>query len=65
MTAQSSIDRTESPNIRSLIPARIDRLPWSRFFTKLVIALGIAWILDGLEITIAANVGPDLTCTAR
>jgi MFS family permease len=61
MTAQSSIDRTESPNIRSLIPARIDRLPWSRFFTKLVIALGIAWILDGLEITIAANVGPDLT----
>jgi MFS family permease len=61
MTAQSSIDRTDSPNIRSLIPARLDRLPWSRFFSKLVIALGIAWILDGLEITIAANVGPDLT----
>jgi MFS family permease len=36
-------------------------LPWSRFFTRLVVALGIAWILDGLEITIAANVGPDLT----
>ena len=47
--------------IRSLIPARIDRLPWSRFHTRLVIALGVAWILDGLEITIAANVGPDLT----
>jgi MFS family permease len=50
-----------SPPIRSLIPARIDRLPWSRFHTRLVMALGIAWILDGLEITIAANVGSDLT----
>ena len=47
--------------IRSLIPARIDRLPWSRFHTRLVIALGVAWVLDGLEITIASNVGPDLT----
>ena len=47
--------------IRSLIPARIDRLPWSRFHTRMVLALGIAWILDGLEITIASNVGPDLT----
>jgi MFS family permease len=52
---------TSSPYIRSLIPARIDRLPWSRFHTHLVMALGVAWILDGLEITIAANVGPDLT----
>ena len=50
-----------SPGIRSLIPARIDRLPWSRFHTRLVMALGVAWILDGLEITIASNVGPDLT----
>ncbi|MGD0706590.1 MAG: MFS transporter [Trebonia sp.] len=61
MTTQSAETTTNSPNIRSLIPARIDRLPWSPFFTRLVIALGIAWILDGLEITIAANVGPDLT----
>src|ERR1700761_6923993 len=61
MTTQSTVSTTENQPIRSLIPARIDRLPWSRFFTKLVIALGIAWILDGLEITIAANVGPDLT----
>jgi MFS family permease len=47
--------------IRSLIPARIDRLPWSRFHTRLVTALGVAWILDGLEITIASNVSADLT----
>jgi len=50
-----------SPGIRSLIPARIDRLPWSRFHTRLVVALGVAWVLDGLEITIASNVGPSLT----
>jgi MFS family permease len=50
-----------SPHIHSLIPARIDRLPWSRFHTRLVTALGVAWVLDGLEITIASNVGPDLT----
>ena len=54
-------DTASSPMIRSLIPARIDRLPWSRFHTHLVVALGVAWILDGLEITIASNVGPDLT----
>jgi MFS family permease len=47
--------------IRSLIPARIDRLPWSKFHTRLVVALGVAWVLDGLEITIASNVGADLT----
>jgi len=61
MTTTSAAPTTESPFIRSLIPARIDRLPWSRFHTRLVMALGVAWILDGLEITIASNVGPDLT----
>ena len=59
--ATTSSTTTSSPNIRSLIPARIDRLPWSKFHTRLVMALGVAWILDGLEITIASNVGPDLT----
>ena len=59
--ATTSSDTTSTPYIRSLIPARIDRLPWSRFHTRLIIALGVAWILDGLEITIAANVGSDLT----
>ena len=54
-------ETASSHGIRSLIPARIDRLPWSRFHTRMVMALGVAWILDGLEITIASNVGPDLT----
>jgi MFS family permease len=56
-TTQSPATRS-SDSIRSLIPARIDRLTWSRFHTRMIIALGVAWILDGLEITIAANVGP-------
>ncbi len=46
--------------IRSTIPARIDRIPWNSFHTRLVVALGVAWILDGLEITIAANIGPTM-----
>jgi MFS family permease len=61
MATTTSSTTASTPYIRSLIPARIDRLPWSRFHTRLVMALGVAWILDGLEITIAANVGSDLT----
>src|ERR1700735_4051730 len=57
----SATDTAEAPAIRSTIPAPIDRLPWSRFHTRMIIALGVAWVLDGLEITIAANVVPDLT----
>lgn len=37
-------------------PARLDRLPWSRFHTLVVAALGITWILDGLEVTLAGAV---------
>jgi len=59
--ATASQTTASGPYIRSLIPARIDRLPWSKFHTQLVMALGVAWILDGLEITIASSVGPDLT----
>lgn len=38
------------------IPARLDRLPWTRFHTLLVFALGITWLLDGLEVTLAGAV---------
>ncbi|KHL71905.1 MFS transporter [Pseudomonas putida] len=38
------------------IPARLDRLPWTRFHTLLVMALGITWLLDGLEVTLAGSV---------
>jgi MFS family permease len=62
--AMTATPETASSGIRSLIPARIDRLPWSRFHTRMVVALGVAWVLDGLEITIASNVGPDLTSSS-
>lgn len=38
------------------IPGRLDRLPWGRFHTLVVAALGITWILDGLEVTLAGSV---------
>jgi MFS family permease len=38
------------------LPARLDRLPWTRFHTLLVFALGITWLLDGLEVTLAGSV---------
>ncbi len=47
--------------IRSLVPARIDRLGWSRFHTRMVVALGVAWILDGLEVSIASTVSSFMT----
>jgi len=47
--------------IRSLIPARLDRLNWSPFHTRLVCGLGGAWILDGLQITVASSVSGELT----
>lgn len=42
---------------RSDIPARLDRLPWSRWHWRVVIALGVAWILDGLEVTLVGSIG--------
>jgi MFS family permease len=49
-------EATDSKPISTLIPARLDKLSWSRFHTRMVIALGVAWLLDGLEITIASDV---------
>jgi MFS family permease len=46
-------------------PARLDRLPWGRFHTLVVIALGITWILDGLEVTLAGAIAPALRESPR
>src|SRR5947209_13653971 len=43
--------------VTSLIPARLERLPWGRFHVLVIMALGITWILDGLEVTLAGSVG--------
>src|SRR5690606_8232863 len=42
------------------IAARLDRLPWGRFHTLVVAALGVTWILDGLEVTLAGTLAPAL-----
>jgi MFS family permease len=47
--------------IKTQIPARLDRLPWSRFHWSVVAALGTVWILDGLEVTIVGSLGARLT----
>src|SRR5215510_11313931 len=46
LTPSSAIIETDTP-------ARLDRLPWGRFHSLVVVALGITWILDGLEVTLA------------
>lgn len=51
---------TDGSSIETNIPQRLDRLPWSRFHLLLVVALGITWILDGLEVTIVGSIGPIL-----
>lgn len=43
--------------VETLIPARLDRLPWSRFHWLLVVGLGITWVLDGLEVTLVGAIG--------
>jgi MFS family permease len=47
------------------IPGRLDRLSWGRFHTLVVVALGITWILDGLEVTLAGAVSGALKESPR
>ncbi|MEJ0002433.1 MAG: MFS transporter [Pararobbsia sp.] len=50
--------------IETILPARLDRLPWGRFHTLVVVALGITWLLDGLEVTLAGSVASALKSPA-
>ncbi|MER5922150.1 MFS transporter [Streptomyces mirabilis] len=47
--------------VTSAVPARLDRLPWSRWHWTVVIGLGTVWILDGLEVTIVGNIAGRLS----
>jgi MFS family permease len=51
--APAPMPRTDDRIIETAIPSRLDRLPWSGFHSRVVLALGITWILDGLEVTLA------------
>ncbi len=57
MSERGAVTRT----VESQVPARIDRLPFSRWHWLVIVALGITWILDGLEVTMVGNVAAVLT----
>ena len=52
----SQSTETTTPRL-SLVPARMDRLPWTKFHWSIVVGLGFSWVLDGLEIQIVASAG--------
>ncbi|NUP42373.1 MAG: MFS transporter [Streptomyces sp.] len=56
-TAEATTGHTVTTNI----PARLDRLPWSRWHWTIVIGLGTVWILDGLEVTVVGNIASRLS----
>jgi len=60
MTQPASTPQPRYLPIRTDIPARMDALPWSRWHLLVVVALGITWVLDGLEVTLAGAVGSTL-----
>ena len=51
-----STDRPDGSIVETDIPARLDHLPWGPFHTRVVVALGVTWVLDGLEVTIAGAI---------
>jgi MFS family permease len=51
----------EGSSIATAVPQRLDRLPWTRWHWRIVGALGVTWLLDGLEVSIVAALGPMLT----
>lgn len=51
-------DRT---TVTTQVPARLDRLPWSPWHTRILIGLGAVWILDGLEVTVVGNIAGRLS----
>lgn len=57
----SMSDSVQTGTITTQVPARLDRLPWSRFHWRVVVGLGGVWILDGLEVTMVGNVSARLT----
>lgn len=59
--AGSAPNAASADTITTDIPARLDRLPWSRWHWMIVIGLGTVWILDGLEVTTVGNIAGRLS----
>jgi MFS family permease len=53
MTATAAV---ASPLVKTNIPARMDRLPWGRWHWRVILALGVTWIIDGLEVTLVGAI---------
>src|SRR5436309_13638157 len=51
--------------LETRVPARLDRLPWGRFHTLVAVALGITWVFDGIEVTLAGSVAGALEASPR
>ncbi len=54
-------DGVQTGTIETDLPARLDRLPWSKFHWRVIIGLGTVWILDGLEVTIVGSISGRLS----
>jgi MFS family permease len=59
------IDAVNVSVVETDVPARLDRLPWCRFHTLVLLALGITWVLDGLEVTLAGALSGALQSSPR
>jgi hypothetical protein len=56
--AVTKLGAIEAGEISTDIPARLDRLSWSKFHVLVLVALGVTWILDGIEVTIVGAIRP-------
>jgi MFS family permease len=59
--AVSEPESVETGTVTTDVPARLDRLPWSRWHWMIVVGLGTVWILDGLEVTTVGNIAGRLS----
>ena len=55
------VSEVQTGTVTTKVPARLDRLPWSRWHWMVVIGLGTVWILDGLEVTIVGNISGQIS----
>ena len=56
-----AVTHADTGTVTTAVPARLDRLPWSRWHWMIVIGLGTVWILDGLEVTVVGNIAGRLS----
>jgi hypothetical protein len=55
------VSDVQTGTVTTKVPARLDRLPWSRWHWMIVIGLGTVWIMDGLEVTIVGNISGQIS----